>query len=104
MSFIRCKTIDAIQEGIASSRQCVVICEKQEEIIEEINNNLIRGATVIDAVGGYSHMDKKFIYVVIQSSELSTLKSIVKNVEPTAFVTVAPVKEIMGNYRRNISI
>ncbi len=103
-SFIRTKTLDAIQEGLASSRQCIIICEDSSEIISTINTKLVRGVTVLDAVGGYSNDKKKFIYVVIQRSQLTALKSIVKSIEPSAFIAVSPVNDILGNYKQSLTI
>lgn len=103
-SFIRTKTLDAIQEGIASSRQCIIICENSSQIIADINTKLVRGVTVLDAVGGYSNDKKKFIYVVIQRNQLNSLKAIVKNIEPTAFIAVSPVNDILGNFRQSLTI
>lgn len=101
MSFIRSKTIDTIQEGFSSSRQCFIICNKSEEITSSINTNLNRGVTKLDAIGGYSHLNKKVLYVVIQKHELSELKILLKEIEPTAFITVSPVNDILGNYKSN---
>lgn len=100
MSFIRTKTIDALQEGISASKQCMIIYENSEEIIREIQSKLLRGITIIDAVGAYSNSHKKIIYVVIQKNQLNLLKRIVKNVDKNAFVTVSSVSDILGNYRR----
>lgn len=100
MSFIRSKTIDAVQEGISSSRQCVIICNNYEEIIEEVNNKLNRGITIINAKGGYSNNEKKFLYVVIQKHQLHILKRIVKEIDEKAFVTVSSVNDILGNYQQ----
>lgn len=100
MSFVRSKTIDAVQEGISSSRQCVIICNKYEEISEEVNNILDRSVTIINAQGGYSHNDKKFLYVVIQKHQLHMLKGMVKEIDPDAFVTVSSVNDILGNYKQ----
>lgn len=99
MSYVRSKTMDAIQEGLSSSRQCVIICNNSDIMIDSIKSQLIRGVTVLDAVGGYTNKNKKFIYVVIQKHQLHILRSIVNNVEPTAFVTISPVNNIIGNYR-----
>ncbi|SMC25871.1 Uncharacterized membrane-anchored protein YitT, contains DUF161 and DUF2179 domains [Clostridium acidisoli DSM 12555] len=100
MSFIRSKTIDTVQEGIASSRQCIIICNNSEKIIEEVKIELGRGVTVLDAVGGYSHNNKKFIYVVVQKHQLTSLRLIIKNIDPLAFVAVSPVNDILGNYKQ----
>lgn len=100
-SFIRTKTIDTLQEGISASKQCMIICESPDEIINEIQNKLLRGITIIDAIGAYSNTHKKIIYVVIQNNQLNILKKIVKSVEPNAFVTVSSVSHILGNYRQS---
>lgn len=100
MSFIRSKTIDTVQEGIASSRQCIIICNNSEKIIEQVKMELGRGVTVLDAVGGYSHNNKKFIYVVVQKHQLTSLRLIIKNIDPLAFVAVSPVNDILGNYKQ----
>lgn len=99
MSFVRSKTMDTIQENLASSRQCVIICEESDSIINEIQTRLARGVTVLDAVGGYSSINKKFIYLVIQRNQLSTLKEIVSEIDPTSFVTISPVNNILGNFK-----
>lgn len=98
LSFVRSKTMDAIQEGLASSRQCVIICENSDLMINEIHSRLERGVTVLDAVGAYSSNSKKFIYLVIQKNQLSTLRSIVNELEPNSFVTISPVNNIIGNF------
>lgn len=101
MSFVRTKSLDTIQEGISSSKQCMIICESPKEIILEIQNKLLRGITIIDAIGAYSNGHKKIIYVVIQNNQLNTLKKIVKHIDPHAFVTVSSVSDILGNYRQS---
>lgn len=100
MSFIRSKTIDAVQEGIASSRQCIIICENPDEIIEAITKELGRGVTLLNAQGCYSHTDKKFIYVVVQKVQLNTLKFLINKIDPKAFVTVSAVNDIQGNFKQ----
>lgn len=100
MSFIRAKTIDAVQEGISSSRQCIIICKNPDLIIDCITKELGRGVTLLNAEGCYSHTDKKFIYVVIQKFQLPTLKNIIREIDPTAFVTVSAVNDIQGNFKQ----
>lgn len=100
MSFIRSKTIDAIQEGVASSKQCVIICKNPDLIIDAIKLKLGRGVTLLNAEGCYSHTDKKFIYVVIEKIQLNSLKTIIKQIDPTAFVTVSSVNDIQGNFKQ----
>ncbi|MCY6484554.1 YitT family protein [Clostridium aestuarii] len=100
MSFIRSKTIDTFQEYIASSKQCIIICENSDLITEQIKYKLGRGVTRLNAEGCYSHTNKKFLYVVIQKIQLNELKSIVNTIEPTSFLTISSVNDIQGNFKQ----
>jgi uncharacterized membrane-anchored protein YitT (DUF2179 family) len=104
MSFIRTKVLDTIQEGVSSSKQCIIICERAQELSNEIQSKLARGVTILNAQGGFSHKNKSFIYVVIQKNQLNHLRTIVKSIEPSAFVTVSSVNDIVGNYRQSVTI
>lgn len=100
MSFIRTKTIDAVQEGLASSRQCIIISDLADEIVHEIQIKLGRGVTLLNAEGAYTGADKKFIYVVVQKNQLIPLKKIVDSIDPTAFITVTAVSNVLGNFKQ----
>jgi uncharacterized membrane-anchored protein YitT (DUF2179 family) len=100
MSFVKTKTIDAIQEGLASSRQCIIISDYPEDIIHQIQIKLGRGVTRLNAEGTYTNKNKNFIYVVIQKNQLSTLKKIVDSIDPKAFVTVTAVSNVLGNFKQ----
>lgn len=100
MCFIRSKTIDAIQEGLASSRQCIIISDLSDEIVHEIQIKLARGVTLLNAEGAYTNTNKKFIYVVLQKNQLVALKKIVDNLDPNAFITVTAVSNVLGNFKQ----
>lgn len=101
MSFIRSKTIETVQKTFSASKQCMIICDDPKPIIKAISEKLGRGVTILDAVGGYSHNSKKFIYVVVQTNELSSLKSIVSSIDSRAFITISEVQHIHGNFKEH---
>lgn len=100
MSYVRSKTMDIINENVTASKQCIIITDTPEKIIETINSKLIRGATILRAEGGYSKDDKMFIYVIVAKNQLADLKDIVTFSDPNAFLTVSPVNDVIGNYRQ----
>ncbi|WP_373897962.1 YitT family protein [Haloimpatiens sp. FM7315] len=104
VSFTRTKTMDLIQEGVSSTKQCIIICEKSDDLVKEIQIRLSRGVTVLEAKGSYTNAQKTFIYVVIQRNQLSELKQIVRSIDPSAFTTVSPVTDILGKYRGSETI
>lgn len=99
MSFVRGKTIDSIQEGISSTKQCIIICENYEKITKQINEEMNRGVTILEATGGYTNEDKKFLYTVIQTNEFTELKNIVKKLDKNAFITISSVNSVSGNFK-----
>ena len=101
MSFIRSKTIETVQKTFSASKQCMIICDDPKPIIKAISQKLGRGVTILDAVGGYSDNSKKFIYVVVQTNELSSLKSIVTSIDSKAFITISEVEHIHGNFKEH---
>ena len=59
-------------------------------------DDLGRGATLVDGHGAYSGDKKGIIFCVVPQSQVSRLKSIVREVDPDAFVIVSNVGEVLG--------
>ncbi|MDL4843185.1 YitT family protein [Aquibacillus rhizosphaerae] len=78
----------------------MVVTNQGEELKNELINNLIRGITVMDGQGGYSNAERKVLYTVISRYELAIVKSLIKRVDQTAFVSVSETVEVIGNFRR----
>jgi uncharacterized membrane-anchored protein YitT (DUF2179 family) len=101
MSYIRTITVDTVQDGLSSMKQCMIVCDssKAEEIVTHIFNEVGRGATIFDGQGAYTKSSKKAIYIIVLKHELSAIKNILKNIDKTAFLTVSPVNSIQGNFK-----
>ncbi|MBQ1928176.1 MAG: YitT family protein [Clostridia bacterium] len=52
------------------------------------------GTTKIEAVGGYSNSDKTIIYFVVNRFQIYKMKSIIRSIDPKAFVTISEVAEV----------
>ncbi|ERK58785.1 hypothetical protein HMPREF1983_00685 [Gemella bergeri ATCC 700627] len=101
MSFVRNQTMKGVQKLFSAYIQCTIICDCPEKMVEIINYQLHRGSTVLDVEGGYSHMKKRMIIVVIQQNEMYQLKKLVARNCPNAFITVTAVNTIMGNFKEH---
>ena len=55
-----------------------------------------RGVTGLKATGMYSKSDKEVLYVVVSQKEITRLRDLVRDIDPKAFVTIADVKEVLG--------
>lgn len=101
--FISSRLVDAIIDGFDYARSAYIISDKNEEIAQAIMNDLSRGATAIKARGLYLNVDREVIVTVVTLKELGKLLSIIKKIDPKAFVTIHNVHEVMGEgFRRRI--
>lgn len=89
-------SLDAITLGRKSSVQIMVFSERYKQIADYINKQMDRGVTALDAVGWYSGAAKKVLLIIVRRSEMSMLTDKIKEVDPKAFVTVAPVNSVFG--------
>ena len=94
---ISSKMIDIIQVGIYSAKGVTIITTKEDEIRRRIMEDTKRGITLINAKGGYTQKEIGMLYCVVGEYQLIRVKTIVKEVDPSAFMIVADVHEVIGN-------
>lgn len=90
------KMSDTIMEGFKFSKAAFIISEKHELVAERILKDLDRGVTGLYAKGMYSGEDKCMLYCVVSLKEIVTVKEIVADVDPSAFVIVSDAREVLG--------
>lgn len=73
-----------------------VISSQFEPLRRTILTELDRGVTLIPIQGGYSGQDMKMVFCIVSNRELPRLEKLIRSTDPAAFVTVNPVKEVMG--------
>ena len=88
------KTIDFIAEGIDRSKAVMIVTDHPEEINAALLEAFSCGTTRIAAVGGYSNSEKTMIYFVVNRFQISLLRSMVRGLDPKAFVTITDVADV----------
>ena len=94
--FIAFRVIDVVLEGLNSSKSIRIISDKAYEIGQELIESLDIGVTYLNGIGGFSGAEKTIIYCVASRLEMSKIKETVKNIDPTAFMSVVDVHETNG--------
>lgn len=102
--FIAHKLIDIIVEGLDEAKAAVIVSDKGEEIAEVIMARLGRGVTFLEGKGGFSKDHKPVLYAVITRLEIAKLKTIIYEIDETAFVTIQDVFEVMGGEHKKKAI
>lgn len=88
------KTIDFIAEGIDRSKAVMIITDHPEQINAALLEAFSCGTTRIAAVGGYSNSEKTLIYFVVNRFQISRVRSMVRGLDPKAFVTITDVADV----------
>jgi uncharacterized membrane-anchored protein YitT (DUF2179 family) len=94
--YVTSKTIDMVQVGIGRSKMTLVITSKQEEVREAILNKIDRGMTKLSAYGGYTDEERPVLMCVVDQTEFTKLKQVVKTIDPAAFIIVTDASEVLG--------
>ncbi|SFJ64417.1 YitT family protein [Thermoflavimicrobium dichotomicum] len=94
--YISGKVIDIVQIGMSHSKMALIITNKEEDIRQVILNEIDRGVTRLSGVGGYTNDQRPILMCVLDQSELTKLKQVVKEVDPSAFVIISNSIEVLG--------
>ncbi|WP_420910328.1 YitT family protein [Neobacillus muris] len=94
--YVTSKTIDLIQIGFGRSKMAMIITEKQEEIRHGILHKIDRGVTKLSAYGGFTEHERPVLMCVVDQTEFTKLKQLVKTIDPSAFVVVMDAAEVLG--------
>lgn len=94
--YVGTRVIDVVQEGAYSAKAAMIISNKPDEVANMISEKLDRGITVFHGYGHYTKQSKDVIYCVVSRNEIVRLKSIVREVDPFAFVSISEIKDVSG--------
>jgi uncharacterized membrane-anchored protein YitT (DUF2179 family) len=95
--FLTGKAVDTVMEGISVNKVVIIISNRPEAIREKILFGMSRGGTYLKAEGMYEGEEKKIIYTNISRKELPILLSYIRDIDPTAFVTVLDAHDVLGD-------
>lgn len=95
--------IDYVIEGLNVTKQVMVVSNKFEAIGDYIMKDLDRGCTLLEGKGGYSHNKTPILYAVVNRKEFIRLKNYIREVDPSAFISVIEVHEVLGNGFKDIT-
>ncbi|MBD8071416.1 YitT family protein [Bacillus sp. PS06] len=94
--FVTSKTIDLVQIGIGNSKMAMIITNEQEKVRAGIIHEIDRGVTKLSAFGGYTDDERPILMCVVDQTEFTKLKQLVKRIDSSAFVVVMDAAEVLG--------
>ena len=94
--YISSQAIDGILYGLNIERMAFIISEDIPKIVESISLRLGRGATLLHGEGSYTCKERKIILCAVKRQQIAALKSLIKEVDPNAFMIVTEANEVLG--------
>ena len=93
---MRSALIDNFIESFNRSKYFHVVTSNATCICDFIQNDLQRGATIMNATGAFTGDDKYIILTVLSPSQAVKLRNFIKEHDPKAFLLVSNTSEIIG--------
>ena len=94
--FLSSKLVDALQEGVDAAKAFFIITREGTALAQKILTGMRRGVTRLGGWGMYSGKELDVLLCVISRTETGALKSLVRQIDPAAFVIVSDVREALG--------
>lgn len=88
------KTVDFLVEGIDRSKALMIITNKPDAVSQALMETFGSGTTKIAATGGYSNEKKTVIYFVVNRFQISRVRLLVHELDPSAYMTITEVADV----------
>jgi len=83
-------------EGGGTVRTAMIVTSEAEAISGRVLEELERGVTILEGTGAYTGAERPVLYCVISRAEVASLKAIVHEVDPRAFMVIGISHEALG--------
>ena len=94
--YISSIAMDGVLYGLDNAKVAYIISDHNEEISRSIVEDLDRGVTILHGQGAYTGTDKKVLLCAFKQREIASIKNLVKEIDPAAFLIVCPAHEVLG--------
>ena len=103
--FLCGKVMDLVVYRFDNSKVALIMTREHQKIAEGINNRLDRGATFLNGEGSFTHQEMKVVLTAVKRQQMTELKELVMEIDPSAFVIVQEAHQVLGDgfihYHRN---
>lgn len=94
--YISSEVVDKILGGFEKAKAVYILSAKVPDISKAILSVMNRGATFIHSSGAYTGENKEMLFIIIKRFELHKLKMLVRELDPSAFIVIGDVSEVLG--------
>ncbi|MCB1106902.1 MAG: YitT family protein [Chlamydiia bacterium] len=89
------KMMDIVIVGLDELKSVIIISKKPKELTRLVMHEMGLGLTVMYGRGGYSGEATEILFVIVERLELADLKDLILREDPTAFMAVENLHEVV---------
>lgn len=102
--YINANVSSRIVIGFAQRKAAFIVSEKPYELSDAILRHIHHGATLLYGQGAFTGGDKKIIFAIINLTQISKLKWLIRDIDPHAFLFIMNTTDVIGRgFTRPIS-
>ncbi|MBR5872252.1 MAG: YitT family protein [Oscillospiraceae bacterium] len=90
------RAMDGVLYGFNETRIAYVVTEHPIDVAQRVMDETDRGVTYLNGEGGFQRDKKLVIMCAMPSRQFAKFKKIVLEVDPAAFIMVAPASNVIG--------
>lgn len=94
--FVSNYVLDIVLNGNRQTVQFMIFSSKYDEIATQITQEMGRGCTILDGMGGYSRQPVKVVVLMVKQSESILVFRLVKEIDPKAFISQTVARGVYG--------
>lgn len=95
-AWVMARVIDMLETGLNAGNVAFIITTQPTAVRERILAWLDRGVTILRGEGGYSGSERIMLFTAVSRRQVATLRQLVSEVDPDAFVVISPSNEVLG--------
>ena len=76
------------------------VTEHYEEVKQQILTKLHHGVTIYSVIGGYTMKEKKVLQIFASRYEVNDYITVIKKIDPDAFITISNLSTLIGKYNK----
>ena len=93
--------LDSFIDGFHIRKKVCILSEKYQDMQKYIVEELHRGTTLYPAFGGLDNQERTEVVTILEKNEYAKLLAYIHKTDPSAFVTVSTVGEVIGQWNEH---
>lgn len=102
IAYIVATVLDRFMDGLTEGKLIMIICDKPQEMADEIAGEIDRGSTFLKAFGSYTGEERDVVMCACSTKEVHQIRQSAKKIDPYSFVIILNSNEVAGEGFRNL--